>query len=128
MRQLGPPRLSAQLQRRTQAHAYTDIAVYISPADPNTTNEYGQPSGTATETTIECSFTDKPNAERWRGDVDIEMLAAEIRFTSPVPSKGGRVRITKRFSEAVAERTFEVIGVQDRGVFGFVCALKTATF
>jgi hypothetical protein len=127
MRQLVPPRLSAQLQRRTQAHAYTDTATYIGALDPAIVSEYGQPSGTATETTIECSFTDKPNAERWRGDVDIEMLAAEIRFTSPVPSKGGRIRITKRFSEAVAERTFEVIGIQDRGAFGFVCALKTAT-
>ena len=127
MPQLVNLRLSGYVQRVTENSTYYDEAVYITPADPNTTDEYGQPSGTATETTLACSFTDKPNAERWRGDVDIEQLAAEVRFSSLIPTKAGRVRIIKRFGVDVTEKTFEVIGLQDRGDFGFVCALKAVS-
>jgi hypothetical protein len=127
MPQLVTTRLASQLHRRTAEHAYTDTAYYIVPADPNVTDEYGQPSGTVSLVPVTCSFTDKPNAERWRGDVDIEQLAAEIRFATPAPTKGGSVKITKRFGQSVTERTFEIIGIQDRGAFGYVCALKAAT-
>jgi hypothetical protein len=129
MPQLVTPRLSAQLQRRTESYAYTDTAVYISAVSPNTVDEYGQPSGSSTSTTFVCSFTDKPKMERWRTDADVQEVEAEIRFNDAdiTPTKGGRIRITKRFSESVTERTFEITGIQDRGAFGYVCALKVVT-
>jgi hypothetical protein len=127
MQQFVSTRLAAQLQRRTEAHAYTDLAYYIPTPDTTTLDEYGQPTPSATLVPISCSFSDnsdRPNVEKWTGIADIEEIAAVIRFSSPSPTKGGRVKIAKRFGSPVTERTFEVIGIQDRGVFGFVCALK----
>lgn len=127
MPQLVSTRLAAQLQRRTADHAYTDAGYYIPEPDLTTLDEYGQPTASTTLIPVSCSFTDKPNRETWRGDVDIETVEAEARFSTPAPTKGGRFRITERFGQTVAERTFEIIGIQDRGTFGFVCALKVVT-
>lgn len=118
-------RLAAQIQRRTEAYTYTDTAVYIPPQSATSLNSYGQPNGGATEATIDCSFTDKPNAERWRNDADIQQLDAEIRFDSATtPTKGGKFRITYQFGQAVTNRTYEIIGIQNRSQIGYVCALK----
>lgn len=130
--QFVSPRLADQIKRRVEAYTYTDTAVYITPASVEVTDAYGQPSGTATEETIACSFTDRiPGAgsERWRGDVDIEQLAGEIRFSSEtVPTKGGKIRITHIFGAEVTNKTFEIIGIQNRSQLGYVCALKAVNF
>ena len=118
-------RLAAQLQRRTENYTYTDTAVYIPPSGTGSQDSYGQPSGSATESTIDCSFTDNPNAERWRNDADVQQLDAEIRFSSATtPTKGGKFRVTYQFGQAVTNRTFEIIGIQNRSQIGYVCALK----
>jgi hypothetical protein len=104
-------------------HAYTDIAAYIPAPDPNNLDEYGQPIPSTDEITIDCAFVDEAKAENWR-DADIEELDAEIYFSAYTPTKGGEIKILKRFGQDVTNRTFEIIGVQDRGAFGFVCALK----
>jgi hypothetical protein len=126
MPQLVSTRLASQLQRRTAAHAYTDTAYYTPEADLTSLDEYGQPTASTSMVPVQCSFTDKPKVEIWRGDVDIQQIEGEIRFATPAPTKGGQIRITHRFGQPVAERTFEIIGVQDRGTFGYVCALKAS--
>jgi hypothetical protein len=41
------------------------------------------------------------------------------------PSKGDYVTVTGRFdSSAYADRTFEIIGIRNRGTLGYVCALR----
>lgn len=125
MPQFVSPRLASELMRRTETHTYTDVGYYI-PA-PTTLDDYGQPATAGTETLIDCSFTDKPKMETWRGDADIQEVEAEVRFTTPEPDKGGKFRLTERFRQTVTERTFEIISIQDRGAFGYVCALKAVT-
>jgi hypothetical protein len=105
-------------------HAYTDTAVYI----PALTgyDDYGQPDEAGTESIFACAFVDGGKAESWKS-ADIEVLDAEIYFTDVTPTKGGKIRITHRFGVAVVNKTFEIVGIQDRGAFGYVCALKAVT-
>ena len=107
-----------------EIHAYTDTAAYIPAADPDTVDDYGQPTASTDEITISCAFVDTSKTERWRGDADIENIDAELFLTAYTPTKGGKVKILKRFGVDVVNRTYEIIGVQARGAFGFVCALK----
>jgi hypothetical protein len=128
MTQFVSGRLAAQLQRRTAGYSYTDSAIYISTISPDVLDAYGQPSATATEEFISCSFTDRPNAERWRGDVDVEMIAAEIRFDSETtPTKGGMITVTHKFGLPITERTYQIIGIQNRSQLGYICALKAVS-
>jgi len=120
-------RLSAELMRRTKGYVFNDLAYYIPEADTTTLDEYGQPTASTERISISCSFTDKPKMEIWRGEADIQEVEAEIRFVSPAPTKGGKFIISKRFGEDITEKTFEIVGIQDRGSFGFVCALKAVT-
>lgn len=126
MTRLVTPRFSAQLQRLTEGHTYTDRAYYIAQASTASLDEYGQPTPSTDETLISCSFTDKPKMERWLA-VDIQEVEAEIRQSTVTPEKGGKFRVIKRFSETITARTYEVIGIQDRGAFGYVCALKAVS-
>lgn len=121
------PRLSAELMRRTKGYAFTDLAYYVPEADTTTLDEYGQPTASTERVPVSCSFTDKPKMETWRGDADVQAVEAEIRFASPAPTKGGKFIISERFGEHITEKTFEIIGIQDRGAFGYVCALKAVS-
>jgi hypothetical protein len=93
-------------------------------------DEFGQPTTTETETEVQCSFTDKPAVEKWTGYVDIEELVAEIRYVGAMPAKGDRVKLKSRFGrenyeeQRFAEQEYEIIGIRDRDIFGYVCALK----
>ena len=107
-------------------HAYTDTALYIPAPDNSTLDTYGQPAASAEQITISCAFVDQAKRENWR-DYDLEQLDAEIYFTDPTPTKGGRVSTVRRFDQSVSSKTFEIVGIQDRGAFGFVCALKAVT-
>jgi len=129
MTQLITPRLSAELMRRTKGYAFTDLAYYIPTPDTTTLDEYGQPTASTERVPVTCSFTNKPGMvkETWGAGMDIENVEAEIRFTNPTPTKGGKIIINKMFGEAVGEKTYEIIGIQDRGAFGFVCALKSVS-
>lgn len=127
MPHLVSSRLAEQLTRRTVTYSYTDEGYYLTAANPDITDAYGQPTASAEETLVECSFTDKVNEERWRGDADIETIIAEVRWSTPAPEKGGSFRITRRFGLSVTEKTYEIVGIKDRGAFGYVCALKAVT-
>ncbi len=124
-------RLVAQMQRNVEDGFYTDTATILQDANPDL-DGFGQPTGdTPTSTGIACSFTDaikqSPAAlEKWKDFADISEIDAEIRWKgSPTPAKGNRVTLTGRFdSSDYTDNTFEIIGIQDRDVFGFVCALK----
>lgn len=120
-------RLASQLQRHTAAHAYTDAGYYTPPPDLSSLDEYGQPNASVSQVPVTCSFTDKPAVEKWQGYADIKEIAGEVRWATPQPNKGGIFTITNRFGSHVTEQTFEIIGIQNRGAFGYVCALKAVT-
>jgi hypothetical protein len=126
---MSNPFTSADIANMVEAqeiHAYVDTAVYIHAPDPNVTDSYGQVTQPTTEYSGECAFVDQAKRENWR-EADIEQLDAEIFLTFITPTKGGTFRITHRFGEAVTNVTFEVVGVQNRGAFGYVCALKAVS-
>lgn len=113
--------------REAQAiHAYTDTAHYIPAPDSTNLDEYGQPTASTSELLVTCAFVDTAKRENWR-DADIEELDAEIYFDAFSPSKGGKVKSITRFGQTVTNRTYEIIGIQDRGAFGYVCALRAVT-
>ena len=122
---LASPRLVAQLQRRTAEGFYGDSAFLLVDVADGTYDAYNNPVVTTTSVPLECSFSDKPKMESWRDYADIEEIEAEIRFKAPTPTKGNRVKVTGRFDgDTYTDKTFEVVGIQDRGAFGYVCALK----
>lgn len=126
MPQLANSRLVAQLQRRTVEAAYTDMGYYTPTAD-GALDSYGQPAASTSLVPVSCSFTDQPAAEKWTGEADVAEIAAEVRFTTPIPDKGGRFKITRMFGSITREQTYEIIGIRNRGAFGYVCALKAVT-
>lgn len=122
---LANARLVAQLQQKVSDGLYGDTADILQDANPSL-DAFGQPTSVSTTTTaIACSFSDKPKVEKWAGHADISMIAAEIRYAgSPAPAKGNRVTLTGRFDgTGYVDNTFEIIGIQDRDAFGYVCAL-----
>jgi len=126
MPRLANNRLVKQLQRETESLFYGDTAIYYATPSPNAgLDTYGQPTQAITGTTIPCSFNDKPNMEKWAEYADIQGIAGEIRFESLTPDKGGRFEITKRWDEAdTIPHIFEIVGIRQRGVFGYICLLK----
>ena len=118
-------RLVAQMQQKISDGFYADTANILQDANPSL-DVFGQPTSVSvTTTSVSCSFTDKPKVEKWQGHADISMIAAEIRYEgTPAPAKGNRVTLTGRFDgTGYVDNTFEVIGIQDRDAFGYVCAL-----
>lgn len=107
-------------------HAYTDTAYYIPAPDMTNLDEYGQPTASTQELLIQCAIVDGGKAEAWQS-ADIEILDAEIYFDTFLPSKGAEIKIITRFGVSVDNKTFEIVGIQDRGEFGYVCALKAIT-
>jgi hypothetical protein len=123
------PFTSADVDNMREAqgiHAYTDRAAYIPAPDLTNLDEYGQPAVSAVEITIDCAFVDQAKRENWR-EADIEQLDAEIYFSAVTPTKGGNIKVLSRFGQPVTEQTFEITGIQDRGTFGWVCALRAVT-
>jgi hypothetical protein len=122
---LIPNRLAKQLQRKTVEHFYGDTGSLLQDT-VTSLDEYGQPVVTTTPTTLACSFTDAPDMERWKDFADIEQIAAEVRFAgSTAPARGNRFTVTGRWGDSTfTDATFEIVGIKDRGAFGYVCALK----
>jgi len=119
-------RLTAQLQRLTEQYMYTDTGVLLHPTS-STVDAAGQPITTDTSTTVDCSFTDKPNLEAWKDYADIAIINAEARFIDATPAYGDRFKVTGRFEgTGYTDVTFEVVGIRDRTPMGFVVALKKA--
>jgi|SRR3972149_5330548 len=121
-------RLVTQLRIRMQKGFYVDSAYLLIDVPSGTYDEYNQPVITTSEVPIACSFTDKPKSESWQDYADIENIEAEIRFLAPTPEKGNKIKIVGHFGDlSYHDKTFEIIGIQDRGLFGCVCALKATT-
>jgi hypothetical protein len=118
-------RLAKQLQRKTVEHFYGDTGSLLQDTVASL-DEYGQPVVTTTSTTLACSFTDAPDKEKWKDFADVDQISAEVRFAgSTAPARGNRFTITGRWGDsAFVDATFEIIGIQGRGTFGYVCALK----
>lgn len=127
-RRAANSRLVAQLQQNVDDGFYGDTASILQDTFVSF-NAARQPVNTTASTSVSCSFSDKPKLEKWEGYADISQIAAEIRYNSaPVPVKGNRVTLTGRFdSSEFVDATFEIIGIQDRDVFGHVCALMLVT-
>lgn len=125
MPRLTNARIAAQIDRETRELFYTDGAM-IYQDTVTTLDEYGQPTVTTVSTAIECNFTDKISAERWRDFADVAEFVAEIRFQSPPPNKGDRIKLTTLFESAYTDKTYQVAGIRDRGIMGYVCVLKVA--
>jgi len=115
----------ARLKERMQDMFFGDTAAVLQDT-VTSLDSYGQPNVTTVTTAIDCSFTDKPNPEVWKNFADITEVSAEIRYTgAPVPVKGNRITLKGRFDgTSYVDQTFEIIDIQDRDVFGYVCALK----
>ena len=117
-------RLVSQLQRITDQFMYTDSGILLHPTS-STVDAAGQPVTTDTETTVSCSFTDKPNLEAWKDYADITTINAEVRFKDATPVYKDRFKITTRFEgSSYTDVTFEVVGIRDRTPMGYVVALK----
>ena len=124
MPRLASNRLVNELQRRTITLAYGDTGNLL--VDTVTDlDSYGQPTVSTASTSVACSFTDKPDVENWQDYADIQEISAEVRFSSPAPSRGNRFTVTGRWDDAsFTDATFEIVDIRDRGDFGYVCALK----
>jgi len=126
---LPSKRLVEQLQARVSDYFYGDTAT-ITYRTASTYGSYGQVTYSEKTSVVDCSFTDKPTKESWAEYADIESVEAELRFVGTKPSKGDRVTLTHRFdrndfdNQDFTALTFEIIGVKDRDVFGYVVALK----
>lgn len=125
MPRLASNRLVQQLQSRIAGHFYGDTANLLSDA-VTSLDAFGQPNATVTTTAIACSFTDKPSVETWKGKFDIEKIDAEIRFATPAPATANRIVLTGRWDEAAYTDSdeYEIIAIQDRGILGYLCALR----
>ena len=121
-----------RLQKRVEDYFYVDTAT-ITYRTVSTYDSYGQVTYSESSVEVGCSFTDKPSKETWAEYADIENVEAELRFTGTKPSKGDRVTLTHRFNrddddtQDFTAMTFEIVGVKDRDVFGYVVALKKVT-
>jgi len=121
---LANNRLSKHLQSRVEKMTYGDMATYIT-RTASTPNNYGELTYTETTEQIACSFTDTASQEDWRDYADVQEIDGEIRFSAVTPSKGDAITITQRFGDSLyTDRRYHIIGIKDRGTFGFVCALK----
>lgn len=121
------PRLARQIQERVYAGFYSDKAVLIRKVATGAYDEYNHPVTTTTETVMKCSVTDQPSQEDWRDFADIGNVYAEIRIVGIAPTKSDLIKITHRFGEPIAEQTCEIAGIRNRGILGYVCALKLVT-
>lgn len=114
-----------RLASRTRTGFFVDTAVLLQKNGSGTYDEYNNEIVGIIETTIECSFTDKPAFEAWRNYADIAQIEAEIRFMGIIPTKGDQIKLTGRFETTdFVDETFEVIGIRNRDSFGWMCALK----
>jgi len=121
---LANDRLTAHLQGRLVSGFYGDTANYITRVVSGT-DTFGQPTYTEITTAIACSFTDKVSIENWREFADVQTVDCEIRFAAVVPAKGDAITITARFdSTSFADKRYHIVGIKDRGLMGYVCALK----
>jgi hypothetical protein len=120
-------RLAGQLQRITESSVYIDKAVILRDVASGTFDTYNHPVTTESEIPAVGSFTDKPTREIWKEHVNLALIEAEYRLKSPKPLDSDRLRITERFGSMTTERTYEVVGISDRGTFGYVVALKAVS-
>lgn len=116
--------LVTRLKDRAVAGFFGDTATYIT-RTLGLPNTYGEPTYTETTSSIACSFTDQASTENWREFADVQVVDAEIRFTSVTPARGDAITITSRFdSSSFTDKRYHIVGIKDRGVMGYVCALK----
>lgn len=132
MIRLPSKRTVERLQSRVSGGFYEGTAVIVR-RTISSYDDYGQPVYTDVEDEVRCSFTDKLSAEaleQWKPYADIESIQAEIRFTGDKPAKGDVIKLKSRFDrenyekQRYTEQQFEIVGIRDRDVFGYVCALK----
>jgi len=121
-------RLVNHLQNRVSSGFFGDSGILLQDAGTGTFDDNNTETIVTTEVPVDCSFTDKPSMENWRDYADIEQVDAEVRFTGHSPAKGNRFKVTGRFdTNSYVNKTFEIVGIRNRDVFGYVCALKAVS-
>lgn len=131
MPRLASKELTERLQSRVEEYAYGDLAYYFRPQSATTNlNEYGQPTEVVERVKVPCSLNDsigkRRSTEAWTEAVDIAKLDAEIRFGPDViePEKGGKfLLVQKDDNPEFGDVEYEIVGIQNRGNFGYLCAL-----
>lgn len=118
-------RLAKSIQGKTEKMFYSDQAVLIKQVPTGTFNAYNQAVSNEVEIPLSCNFTDSPNRESWRDFGDIEIIDAEIRFKGSDPAKGDKIKLIGKFDGLdYPPATFEIVGIMNRHLFGWKCALK----
>jgi len=118
-------RSTKRLASLSVQYAFGDKARYYSEPDLSSLDNAGQPTETTDYEEIDCNFTDKVSSENWIDLVDAENIQAEIRLKAIEPNKGGRFELMKKFNlDLATSLTYEIVGIKNRGEFGYVCALK----
>jgi hypothetical protein len=117
------------LQRVVDRDFYGDDGYIVKDIEAGTYDAYNKPVTTERTIPVRCSFTDRPSTELWKEHLELEMVNAEVRFTSQTPpTKGDKFKIVGRFgSENYPDKTYEIVGIVNRDAFGFVVALKAVS-
>lgn len=121
------PRLAGMIQKSTERMAYSDKGCIIRDVPGGTFDAYNHPVTTETKIPVDCSFTDKPTREIWKEHVNLDVIEAEVRFSSVTPESSDRFEIVERFGAEITNNTYEVVGISARGAFGYVVALKAVS-
>lgn len=122
-RRIASAGLVARIQRKTKDAAYSSTGFLIRQVTEEY-DEYNQPVTNETLVPVEGNYSDKVSKERWLDYADAEEISGEFRLETK-PEKGDRLRVVGLFDGTTYEdQDFEIVGIRDRDVFGYVCALK----
>jgi len=124
-------RLAMQLAKYVSDYVYNDTALLLHNASQSV-DANGHKLKEFVEYHLHCSFNETPSrvtgkGESWTRFGDIGMYDAEVRFAEPEPHKGDLVRsvVLQGGDETLyTGKTYEIIGIINRGEFGWVCALR----
>jgi head-tail adaptor len=92
-----------------------------------TINSFGEPAETWTDAvgTTACGLDMRPGSETWGADKTVVTYDATLRM--PIPTTidvKDRVKVTKRFDEAITAQVYEIYGPIQRGPSGIRLLLK----
>lgn len=122
------PRMTGAIHRIVKKVAYCDNGSLVKKLGTGTYDKDNHEIVGEISVSIPCSFTDINSNKRleiWRDYADIQEVNAEVRFEGGSPNKGDTFILNKRFGfTSFNSQRYEIVGIQDRAGFGWLCALK----